>query len=739
MIDADEADPLPPAGSAASLTAGVLAREDEHPGISEEDELATDHLLGQSEEPMTLREGLLKGGAMTFIVLLVLSSLDDLESAALTVLGPDIADTLGISDGAMVFITVVSTAFFVVGAVPLGYLADRVKRAPIIGVCSLVFSAMVFLSGFAVNAFMLFWARFGTGISKANTIPVHNSLLADTYPVSVRGRIGATTAMFGRAVAAISPLLVGAVAVAAGGVEGEGWRWAFYLLGIPVAVAALAAFRLPEPVRGQWEKRDVLHEVIDDVDVPISMEAGFARIWHIRTMRSVIIAFSALGFVLFPREALSNFYLEEEFGLDALGRGLVTFTVGVCMAVTLPFAGRYFDRLYREDPARALALVGYLLLPAVVMVPVQFLMPNVVLFTIAAIPTTVGAAAAFAMVGPMLQQVVPYRLRGIGTALGTLYIFLIGALGGALLSALLVGSFGERAAVIVLSVPASLIGGLVLISSAKYIRGDIAMVVEDLRREQVEAEVMSADPENIPALSVSGIDFSYGRVQVLFDVAFHVERGETLALLGTNGAGKSTVLKVISGLGTPSRGSVRMDGRNITFTTPEHRAEMGIQMLPGGHGVFPSMSVSANLETGAHLLGRDASLRRDRIASVLELFPDLAKRLDQDAGSMSGGQQQQLALARVMLHEPELLIIDELSLGLAPVVVAELLEVVERIKAERNQTIIVVEQSLNVALAIADRAVFMEKGQVRFEGDARELAERDDLARAVFLGGGEGG
>jgi ABC-type branched-subunit amino acid transport system ATPase component/predicted MFS family arabinose efflux permease len=723
---------------AASLTAGILAQEDELQRREPPAPLDREHHLGAREGQMTLREGLAKGGRRTFVILLLLNSLDELESAALTVLGPDIADALGISTGAMVFITVVSTAFFVVGSVPLGYLADRTRRAPIVGVCSLIFSAMVFLSGLAANAFMLFWTRFGAGISKANTIPVHNSLLADTYPVTVRGRIGATIAMSGRATAAISPLLVGAIAVAAGGVEGEGWRWAFYLLGIPVAIVGIVAFTLREPIRGQWEKRDVLAEVIEDADVPISMEAGFARIWQIRTMRSVIVAFSALGFILFPREALSNFFLEDEFGLDALGRGLVAFSIGVCMVAVLPFAGRHFDRLYREDPAKALALVGWLILPGAVMVPIQFNMPNAVLFTIAGIPTTVAAAAAFAMVGPLLQQVVPYRLRGVGTALGTLYIFLTGALGGALLSALLVGSFGERTAVIVLSVPATLIGGTVLIRSSRYIRADIAMVVDDVRREHTETQAMAADPENIPALTVSGIDFSYGAVQVLFGVDFHVARGETLALLGTNGAGKSTVLRVIAGLGTPSQGTVRLGGRNITFSTPEQRARMGIQMLPGGKGVFPSMSVAENLEMGAYLLRGDRRTQRARIESVLELFPVLAERRNQAAGSMSGGQQQQLALARVMLHEPELLIIDELSLGLAPVVVAELLEVIERIKAERGQTMIIVEQSLNVALAFADRAVFMEKGQVRFEGPAAELAERDDLARAVFFGD-EGG
>ncbi len=724
-------------GRVAALTSGVLAVEDElH--RDEEPVLDRDRLLGANEEEMTLRQALAMGGASTFVVLLLLNSLDEFESAALTVLGPDIADTLGMSDGAMVFVSVVSAAFFVVGAVPLGYLADRRRRAPLVGVCSLVFSAMVALSGLAVNAFMLFWARFGAGIAKSNTIPVHGSLLADTYPVTVRGRIGGAVAMSGRAVAALSPLAVGGIAVAAGGVEEEGWRWAFYLLGVPVALAAFAAFRLPEPVRGQWEKRDVLATVTEDADVPISMEAGFARIWQIRTMRSVIVGFSALGFILFPRESLSSFFLEEEFGLDALGRGLVAFSTGVCMAATLPFAGRWFDRLYRDDPAKALAMVGYLILPGAVLVPVQFSMPNAVLFTIAGIPTTVAASAAFAMATPVLQQVVPYRLRGMGTALGTLYIFVVGALGGALLSALLVGSFGERAAVIGLAVPSTLVGGTILVRSSRSIRGDIALAVDDLRREHQEHQAMAAEPEAIPALSVTGVDFSYGPVQVLFDVGFHVDRGETLALLGTNGAGKSTVLRVVAGLGSPSRGTIRLHGRNVTFTTPEQRVGLGIQLLPGGRGVFPSMSVAENLEMGGYVLRGDRVLQRRRIERVLADFPVLAARLEQAAGSLSGGQQQQLALARVLLHEPEVLIIDELSLGLAPAIVGELLDVLARIKEERQQTMIVVEQSLDVALRIADRAVFMEKGSVRFEGPAALLAERDDLARAVFLGS-EGG
>jgi ABC-type branched-subunit amino acid transport system ATPase component len=143
------------------------------------------------------------------------------------------------------------------------------------------------------------------------------------------------------------------------------------------------------------------------------------------------------------------------------------------------------------------------------------------------------------------------------------------------------------------------------------------------------------------------------------------------------------------------------------------------------------MSVADNLKMGAQIL--DRSIRAERIERVYDLLPDLRKRRAVAASSLSGGQQQQLALGRVLLHDPEILLIDELSLGLAPAVVADLLKTLELLK-EAGQTMIIVEQSLNVALAIADRAIFLEKGTVRFDGPARELAERDDLARAVFLG-----
>ena len=674
------------------------------------------------------------GGAATFVVLMVLNSLDELQTAAISVLAPDIRDTFGVSDGTITFIASASGAFVVLGAIPMGWAADRMRRIPIIGWSSIVFAAMVALSGMAVNAFAFFWARFGVGIAKANTIPVHSSTIADTYPIGIRGRIGALDKGVGRLFAVLSPILVGGIAALANGPgEIDGWRWAYYLLGIPVAVAALAAFFLREPQRGRWEKEDVLKESFTEDDpLPVSMDAAFSRLMQIRTMKTVVVGFSALGFGLFTAPVLENLWLEDKFGLESFERGAWATTAGLFTVLALIYVGPKFDRLWRENPTRTLHLVGALIGLSAIFKPIQWAMPTVPLFIALSIPTQVMLSTAFAMVGPLIQAIVPYRLRGTGTALITLYIFFIGGTGGGLISFMFADSWGPRVTTLVLTVPSSIIGGWIMFRGARHVRHDLSQNVQELLDEQAEQR-RASDPSDVPVLQVNNVDFSYGPVQVLFDVGFEVRRGETLALLGTNGAGKSTILRVVSGLGMPRRGVVRLNGRTVTYTSPQLRSRLGIQQLPGGNGVFPDMTVRQNLVMGGYIHRGDREDVERRIVEVLDLFPDLADRQGQRAGSMSGGQQQMLALARVLLHDPEILLIDELSLGLAPTVVQDLLALVERLQ-ERGQTIILVEQSLNVALSVADRAIFLEKGQIRFEGPARELLERDDLARAVFLG-----
>ena len=166
-------------------------------------------------------------------------------------------------------------------------------------------------------------------------------------------------------------------------------------------------------------------------------------------------------------------------------------------------------------------------------------------------------------------------------------------------------------------IPATVIGGLMIIRSASFIHGDLAMAVDEIREEDDDHRRRAADPDNVPVVQMNGVDFSYGNVQVLFDVTFEVGRGEVLALLGTNGAGKSTILRAIAGLNTPSRGVVRFNGRTITYASPEQRVRMGIVSLAGGEGVFPSMTVGENLTTATFVYRRRARRRSgaDRRAS----------------------------------------------------------------------------------------------------------------------------
>lgn len=233
-------------------------------------------------------------------------------------------------------------------------------------------------------------------------------------------------------------------------------------------------------------------------------------------------------------------------------------------------------------------------------------------------------------------------------------------------------------------------------------------------------------------LEVQGLDVAYGRVTVLHDVDFAVDSGEVVALLGTNGSGKSTLLKTLSGILRPRAGSLVFDGDDLTRMRPAEIVSRGVVQMPGGRATFPGLTVRENLTVGGVTVER--SDRDARVDEVLEQFPWLAGRAEQLAGSLSGGQQQMLALARALMTRPRVLMIDELSLGLAPSVVSELLGAVAALR-EREVAVVIVDQHVNLALECSDRAYFLERGRVQFSGPATELRGRRDLLRAVFFAG----
>ena len=237
-------------------------------------------------------------------------------------------------------------------------------------------------------------------------------------------------------------------------------------------------------------------------------------------------------------------------------------------------------------------------------------------------------------------------------------------------------------------------------------------------------------------LRTKNLRVSYGMIQALHSVSLHVKPGEIVALIGANGAGKTTLLSALSGLVRPSQGEVSLEGRDITRERPERIVRAGVAQVPEGRRVWKPMTVEDNLLLGSYhrfRWGRAAQIRRE-IDEVFGLFPALADRRRQLAGTLSGGEQQMLALGRALLSQPRVLLLDEPSTGLAPLVIREILGYVARLRKERGMTILLVEQNARAALRIADRGYVLETGRVVLQATAEELLANQDVQRA-YLGG----
>ena len=725
--------------SAAGLTTVVLDEEEQRRRAQRESEqpvlLPDDLLPGVDAEPMSLRRGLKVGGVGMAAVLMLLAMVEEFDRVAIQVLGPDIQRSLGISDTVLLGLQSFGGVVLVLSTLPFAWLADRYSRLKVLAWATGLWSVFAVITSAVVNAFQMGIARAGTGFGAAARIPIAPSLLADQYPIAVRTRIFAFEVLGRPAGQVLGPFLAGVIVVLAGN-QADDWRWAFVVIAVPALVLIALTLALREPARGRQEQTAVLGAEIDlsHEEPPVRLSSASQRLKKVRTFYYLVVGIGVLGFALVAVPGAFNLLLERSYGYGAFTRGWIGSITWGGALLAIPVAGLYGDRLFRRDPRSAFRMMGLFVLGygLCITAALRFQSPMalVALFTLA----NACQGAAFTQVGPTISAVVPYRMRAQAFALVGVYIFLMGGFFGGLITGSFSDAFGERTALTIVVPPAALIGGLLILNGARFMKNDISLVVEELLEDQAEHQRITADPASTPVLQAHNVDVSYGSLQVLFDVNFEVQRGETVALLGTNGAGKSTLLRAISGLVMPDRGVVRLNGRTITLVDPELRARLGMVQVPGGDALFSTMTVGENLDAFSWELGRDHGRRTERLALVFDTFPQLRDRLDDRASSLSGGQQQMLALAKTVLLEPEILLIDELSLGLAPIVVQELLAVVERLKAS-GLTMVIVEQSVNVALAVADRALFMERGRIRFEGTAAELLERDDLLRAVFLSG----
>lgn len=254
-------------------------------------------------------------------------------------------------------------------------------------------------------------------------------------------------------------------------------------------------------------------------------------------------------------------------------------------------------------------------------------------------------------------------------------------------------------------------------------------------KHRLDAPGPARGPNAPPLLEVRGITVTYGQITAVRDLSLAVNAGEVVALLGANGAGKTTTLRTISGMLRPRAGQVWFAGQRIDRRTPERIARLGIAHLPEGRGMFPRLSVAENLRMAAYGVGLSPQAYQEGLARALELFPVLGQRMGQLAGTLSGGQQQMLAVARALVTRPRLLMIDELSFGLAPGVVKQLFSLLPTI-SRSGMAILLVEQFVGQALAVASRAYVLEKGELTFAGPGAELAEREGFVESSYLGSG---
>jgi ABC-type branched-subunit amino acid transport system ATPase component len=644
-----------------------------------------------------------------------------LPAAFVDSLAPQISDAVGTSRSALRGFGTAQWLTISLGALGLAALAyRRVPARRLIIVTAAVGALATVAAALAATGGAIGLALVAATAATASAQVLHPALLVDGHPPETRARALAAHR------AAVSIGLAAAFGLAAA-LDGIGLTWRAMFLGagaLAVLVTAVAGARMRVPALGAY-----------DHSPPVGLAESARRALHVPTVRRVIGVWAALGALVIPLLNFVGFFLADRWHVTATGRlGVLAVIVLVAVPV-LGLVGPRADAGFAADPGRPLAMVVTALVIAaaglVAAAASPWFGPAVVALGVAVAATTV--------VVPLLEltalSVVPSAARPWVAALSQAAFFGIGGVGGVLLFSGIDRRFGLAGALVMLIAPAA--AGALLASKAApgmaadlRRRGDDVVVARELER-------ISGSGQTVPLLVCRGVDFSYGPLQVLFGVDFTVEAGELVALLGTNGAGKSTLLRVISGLGIPSRGAVHFRGEDVTFLEPDRRVGAGIAQVPGGRAVFGPMTVVENLRVVAAAAERS---RRDTDAAldtVFETFPRLAERRNQPASTLSGGEQQMLGLSKALLLQPPLLLVDELSLGLAPKVVGELLQLVRRIN-EAGTAVVLVEQSVNVALSVAEHAYFMEKGEIRFDGPAAQLLDRRDLVRSVFLGGTAG-
>ena len=672
----------------------------------------------------SLRQVAGDGPAFALVVLFGLNAVDELDRTGFGILLPTIRDHFNMSDTGILSLVALTTLGALLLQLPIAILADRGSRVRLAIAGGIAWGVFSFATGMATTVWALVLIRSGAGIGRAVVDPTHSALLSDYFAIERRPAVFS----FHRAANAVGqfvgPLTAGVLA------HYFSWRVPFFVFALPTALFVVLALRLREPIRGAHERAAAGEsaEAIATEEPDASFGEAWRTVWKIESLRRIwyaipFLAVSIIGFV-----SLAGLLYERVYGYDDLQRGVVAALVEPMQLIGLAIGGRVGVRLVMRDPALIFRFLRKVAFVSGAWAALFAWSPNIVVTIIANIGLTSCLAILLPGVLSALSLAIPARARSVGFSVASYWA--IPGLAFVPLIGWLSDNVGIRWGMLVIT-PILVVGGVMISSVATSINRDIADVWNSsaarsralIERREGRSKLLVVDHLNV----------SYDNVQILFDVSFGVDEGDVVAFLGTNGAGKSTLLKAISGIAEADYGAVIFDGRDITHAPPHEIATFGVGQMPGGHGVFAPLTVAENLRAAAWLHRRDRVATRAAIDQALAAFPSLANRLESPAGDLSGGQQQMLALAMNLIGAPKLLMIDELSLGLAPVVVEQLAKLVRQVAAE-GTTIILVEQSVNVALTLADTAFFMEKGEIHFSGPTAELLERPDLLRSVFLG-----
>ena len=663
------------------------------------------------------------------LILFGLNLTDELDRSAFGILLPEIRDDFNLDNSGILGLVALSAAAALLLTVPIAAWADRSNRVRIALLGAAAWACFSVGTGMAFAAWFLVVMRSGSAIGQAVNFPTHNSLLSDFYEPKVRPRIYSLHRS-ANAIGTVGGAVIGAALAQVGS-----WRTPFFVFAVPTLVLVVLGARLRDPGRGHHERAAMGADadLVDVDEAPPSFAEAYRMVWMIASLRRIFFALPFLAASIAGFIAIASIVYEEVWDLDELQRAWVSIPVQLTELLGLVVGARVGMKMLARGPAHVFRFIALSAFVAALLAIGLAVAPRLWMAVLA----NALIVACLAVVGPgvlsSLSLAIPPRARSVGFSIGALFVLpglvilpIIGWIGDA---------HGFRWGVAVLA-PVYLIGGFIIASVGGVIDDDVHQVWAGAAARAELLRERRAGRQKL--LLVRGLDVRYGDVRILFGVDIEVEEGEVVALLGTNGAGKSTLLNAISGVVQASRGAVIFDGRDITHAPPEEIAVLGIGQVPGGKGTFPSLTVAENLRSAGWMARHDPAGLAARRARVEEMFPILVERRDVPAADLSGGQQQMLALSMAFLTRPQLLVIDELSLGLAPVVVEELLGVVRALRDE-GTTILLVEQSVNVALSVADRAYFLEKGEVRFDGPTAELLDRPDVLRSVFLEGASKG